>query len=577
MAIRILSDADVVRHLLSGASRYAVWLGAGVSADAGIQTAPAICQRIRDELLKNQSSVDPKDAKAVADWADRMLDWNDPQRRYTTCIRKAHPNPATRISYFRGLLRESRPAFCHYATALLIGSDLIDRTCITTNFDHLIERAFDELNMIDHQSVRSDPETHFWDPSDKRGFTLKLHGDIDANNILNTTEETLEISTNMRRVVTNVVRHKGLVVLGAAGNEKSIWKVFEGLEREMNGDDSVLSFGLFWGVYMGPRKPRVLSEADRASLVQTRIHETGINRNIVELMERSTNELFAFFPVWGAGSFMFDVVAATNRRDITGIATRYLDHEMRLRRIFKGAGLPEDTVDRHLASLSEQRAKISKAAKSAATDPEEVLTAVHTSGRLECRVFYGDITSRSLLGSSDFGSRRRAVVSPEDTYITAGGGVAFGLLKKAGELVILNELSKLSPIKHRSVAVTSGGYLPVHYIIHAAALRIDEGPSYVVDRSDVRATAEAVFVKAIALEIGVVSVPLIGAGVASLSSGESLKGLLEAVRTVATRAGELTENLTIVVVIFRERLLPRHDLELAAKEILGTEFAVETV
>ena len=352
--------------------------------------------------------------------------------------------------------------------------------------------------------------------------------------------------------------------------------MFESLEKEMDDDRSILSFGLFWGVYMGHKPPGKLFEADLVTLVETRIEETGISRNIVD-MERSKNELFAFFPVWGAGSFMFDIVAATDRRGIVGVATGYLDHEMRLTHIFKGAGLSEGTVDRHLTSLSEQRRKVRTSTRSPTEGHEEVLKVVHMCGRLICRVLYGDITSRRLMSSPEFGTQRRAVVSPEDTYITAGGGVAFGLLEKAGDLLILNELSKFSPIKHRSVAVTSGGKLPVHYIIHAAALRIDEGPSYVVSRSDVRATAEAVFSKAIALEIGIVWVPLIGAGVASLSPDESLRGLFEAVGAVAKREGELTEDLTIIIVIFKERLVPRQDVALAAKQVLGTEFSVETV
>jgi O-acetyl-ADP-ribose deacetylase (regulator of RNase III)/NAD-dependent SIR2 family protein deacetylase len=577
MEIRVLSDGEVVRLLLSGAGRYALWLGAGVSADSGIQTAQAICDGIRATLLKGQKAVDPNDATAVGEWANRALNWSDPERRYTTCIRKAHPNPAMRVSYFRGLLRTSRPAFSHYAAALLMASDLIDRTCLTTNFDHLLERAFGELNWSDYQAVRSEAETQFWTPSDRRCFVVKLHGDIDTNNILNTTDETIELTTNMSRMVFDVVRNKGLLVLGAAGNEKSTWKIFESLEKEAETDSSVLSFGLLWGVYMGLEKPRALTEAQLTSLVHDRIRETGINRNIVELMDRSQKKLFAFFPVWGAGSFMFDVVAATERHGIVGTATRYLDHDMRLRHIFRGAGLSEDTVDSHLKSLSGQRATLSAAAPSSAGTHEEVLKAVHPSGRLSCRVIYGDITSRRLMSSREFAGSRRAVVSPEDTYISAGGGVAFGLLKKAGELFILNELSKLSPIPHRSVAVTSGGHLPVQYIVHAAALRIDDGPTYVASRSDVKATAEAALAKAIALDIGVLLIPLIGAGVASLSPAESLKGLFEAVRTMASGTTAIAEPLTIVIVIFRERLLPRHDVAVVAEQVLAGEFVVETV
>jgi O-acetyl-ADP-ribose deacetylase (regulator of RNase III) len=577
VAYRILSDTEVVRHIRGGASRYAIWLGAGVSVDSGIQTASEICRAIRQDLLKARGSDASQDAAAVTEWENGTLDWNDPQRRYTTCIRRAYPNPATRLTYFRGLLRKSRPGFSHYATALLMSEHILDHTSFTTNFDHLLEHAFGELNLIDYQSIRSRTETGFWEPSDERCFILKLHGDIDTDNILNTTAETLEISPNMRRTVFGSLRKKGLIVLGSAGNEKSIWKLFDDIEKKTKPNSSLLSYGLLWGVYMGQKKPKALSESDLAARVQSRIKETDINRNIIDVMERSQNELFAFFPVWGAGSFLLDVVAATGSPRIVGTATRYLDHEMRLHHIFTKAGLAEKTVDKHLATLRDQRRNISQGAKSAVETYEEVWKGVHASGRLTVRVAYGDITSRGLMGSPEFASQRRAVVSPEDTYITAGGGVSFGLLKKAGELLILNELTKLAPIKHCSVAVTSGGYLPVHYIIHAAALHIGEGPSYVVSKGDVTATAEAVLDKVRALEVGVVWIPLMGAGVAPLSPGESLTALLEAVRAFPHNASQTAAELTIVIMIYQERLLPRHDVALVAKQVLGSDFSVQPV
>ena len=181
------------------------------------------------------------------------------------------------------------------------------------------------------------------------------------------------------------------------------------------------------------------------------------------------------------------------------------------------------------------------------------------------------------MSSKDFGTGRRAVVSPEDTYISAGGGVAFGLLKKAGAPLILNELSKLSPVPQRSVAVTSGGYLPVEYIFHAAALRIDDGPRYVVSRDDVQATTDAVLGKALALEVGVVWMPLLGAGVASLSAAESLQGICDAIRAIASRVDEVAGTLTIVVVIYKERLLPRHNVATILTETLTGAFDVATV
>ena len=77
MAIRIFDDAAVVRHVIAGGGRYALWLGVGTSADSGIQTVNDICKSIRASELQNQTSIDIKDAAAVEDWANKTLDWNE--------------------------------------------------------------------------------------------------------------------------------------------------------------------------------------------------------------------------------------------------------------------------------------------------------------------------------------------------------------------------------------------------------------------------------------------------------------------------------------------------------------------
>src|SRR5439155_637028 len=223
-----------------------------------------------------------------------------------------------------------------------------------------------------------------------------------------------------------------------------------------------------------------------ASAVRLRIKETELSQDVVEMIGDSTNELFCFFPVWGASRFMYDLVQATPDKEVRGTAARHLDHEMRLRHVFTSAGLSDESVTKHLASLREQRRAISERSGAAPQEQEVVVSVMLPRSRLELQVMYGDITSRSLMGREDVASCRRAVVSAEDTCISAGGGVAYQLLSKAGPELVLNELAKFAPIPKGTVAVTSGGNLPVHYIFHAAALEIGEGATYSVSKEDVR-------------------------------------------------------------------------------------------
>ncbi|MEP6667930.1 MAG: macro domain-containing protein [Chthoniobacter sp.] len=432
-----------------------------------------------------------------------------------------------------------------------------------------MENAFAQQGVADCQSLRSDSEKDYWEDREGRHFVAKLHGDIDTNNILNTAAEIMVISKANADFFNNVTADSGLVVLGASGNEQSVRDLFRQAVSKEAQQRKVLSFGLLWGVYMGNDKPERLSPEELQTLVQKRV-ETEVHPDIAEIIEYSSNELFCFFPVWGAGAFMRDLIEYfRSDRDLFATAARYLDHELRLQRVFSEAGYPNDAVEKHLRSLREQRKRIDSAPPLRRLEPETVVNAQKKSGPLHVRVVYGDITSRGLLGDGDFPQLRRGVVSPEDTFVSAGGGVAYGLLAKAGPSLILNELAKFTPVEQASVVVTSGGNLPVHYILHAAALKIAKDATYLVTQDDVRNTVKAAVEKADVLKIGLLFVPLLGAGLAPLTPHQSLDGILQALRMHNTNS-----PLRVDIVVFREKELPRNEVRQLFEAVLGNDFVI---
>jgi O-acetyl-ADP-ribose deacetylase (regulator of RNase III) len=559
--MRVISDQDAIRSILQARGQYALWLGAGASAEAEVPMALEICERAREMLLPR--SLDRSDPVAVAAWAEERLSWSDLGKRYVQCIFEAYPTRAQRVEYFRQLMRDKRPAFCHYATALLMAHGYLRRTCLTTNFDRLLETAFSDLGLTSHQVVRTGADVPFWRERGDRTFIVKLHGDIDTENILNTREETISIPSEFIHIVEQVVRGSGLVVLGTAGHEKSVRNLFDDIGRRKDGS---LEFGLLWGIYMGQRRSEGIGSEELSREVVRRAREQ-VGVDILDVIKDSHNALFALFPIWGAGAFLRDVIAEAGSRKMAGQAAPYFDHEMRLREVFAGAGLPPAAVDRHLDALRAQRRALADHPPERAGTPEQVLMAATAEG-LEVRVTYGDITSLSMMAAD--GHLRRAVVSPEDTFISAGGGVAYQILNKAGALAILHELAKFAPIPQGSVVVTSAGKLPIHYIFHAAALRIDTSGTYQVAKDDVTRTMASILRLAAALEVKLVLVPLIAAGVASLRPRESLEGIFEAVAAYADANGS---PLTASVVIYREAVLPRHEVQACFDSVLGARFA----
>lgn len=559
----IVSDRDVIRNVLQDVDRYTAYLGAGVSVEADVSGAEAICREVRRLILESGEAVD---GPAL----DAALSWDDPKRRYSACLQK-YGNAAQRVQFFRRLLRGKEPSFAHHAVALLTARRIFRSTCLTTNFDKLLEVAFARQGEVECQAIRVDEETVYWGAETDKCYVVKLHGDYDTHNILNTRDETMEIEPELVSVVENLAQDCGMVVLGAAGNEDSVQRLFDRLTSP-KAPRKRLSMGLYWGVFVGAVRPEVVSADDATRLVNQAIKNGAVSKEVVEMMARASSKdrPCAFFPVWGAGNFLFSLIQASGQRSLIGTSTRYLDHDMRLRHVFARAGLRPDAVDAHLKALDAQRRRL-KANERDEAPPEHIWSARAETRRMAVRVLYGDIASRSLMGDMPYADVRRAIVSPDDTCISAGGGVAYRILTKAGPHGLLNELGKLAPIAQREVAVTSGGNLPVHYILHAAAISIQPDASAAVTADDVEHTVAAALSACALLNVQMVLVPLIAAGLGPLTPQQSLDAILRAVAAQGVAAHELT----VQIVVYQERQLGRHDIGASLRATLGDDFVVQ--
>jgi O-acetyl-ADP-ribose deacetylase len=583
--VLIVSDSEAIRHILLGpintnleqrTPRFVMYMGAGGSAEAGVPTAPKICRELRSQLREAAGLLRHSTEEEFDPWDVSELDWGKPTC-YMTCMKKAFSNAAERVEYFKTMLRGKSPAFSHHALALLMRYRYLKSTCLTTNFDKLIETAFMQQDLLECQAIRNDQEARYWVNAENRFHVIKLHGDYDTDNILNTASETIRTSDYLQDITLRLLDYSGLVVLGTAGNEKSVYTLFDELSQRKP-VERFLRFGLYWGVYVGARKPKSITKPDIDKLVLERIRQGEVREDIHRMIEDANHNgrPFCYFPVWGAGNFMLDLAKATNDRAVVGTAAAYLDHDMHLRHVFSSVGLSDQVIDEHIGSLKKRQALLNASTIDRQV-PEEVFLAEQPRSGFKVHVVYGDISSRSLLNVTGDNPGRVAVVSPEDTSISAGGGVAYKLLGKAGKLYLLNELAKLAPIKHGEVAVTSGGRLPVQYIFHAAAVEIceeDGKVAYRVSKSSVYSSMLAILEKAAALDVGALYVPLLGTGVAGLASELSLEGLLEAIRDWDA-SGKNSSSVSIVV--YRDKDLERHLVGQCLDHILTPEFRVKQI
>ena len=471
----VVSSQTAAARILGARGAYCGFFGAGLSVEAGVPTADQICARIAKAQLvingfKNDVNLDESDAQA---WLIKHLAWNKPDERYAACIRLQYANPADRVDFFRSASVRVRSSFAHHGMAILLQAGVLKQTCLTTNFDKLLENAFAVQGHRECQALRTESEVRFWRPDSNRCFCVKLHGDYDTHNVLNTSEETVRIDDALKDCGSSILVHHGLLVLGLAGYEESVSSLFDDLTTKGAIAKGTLDRGLLWGVYVGPKPSQPLDSARTTEVVREAVEAGAVGPKIRKMMSRmaTSRVQFAFFPVFGSGQFLMDLIEQSGDRALIGSAEPLLDHELRLRRVFSRATLSPSRIDEHIRRLAQVKIDIANA-----SGGRLVVERAFQLRRGDRRVWiaYGDIASRSFLGHTEFNNKVRAVVSPDDTFLSVGGGVAISLAEKSGMRSTLHEVSKFAPVPQGESRVTSGGDLPVHYVIHAATIEVSE-------------------------------------------------------------------------------------------------------
>jgi hypothetical protein len=219
-------------------------LGAGASAEAGMPTAGQLVDDLLLTLYCDETGQRRDD-----------LDFSDPMTRmrvrayydgahglprlassdfYSAIFERVYPDREVRARYVADRLRRARPHPGHRVFAGLVAQGLV-RLAITTNFDPLIEQAVDpmlaeacdppqQLTRLDpHSSSRAEHAfaTEAWP------MLVKLHGDLGAVTLKNTSEELREQDAALQRQVTSALSRFGLIVAGYSGRDRSVMRMLK--------------------------------------------------------------------------------------------------------------------------------------------------------------------------------------------------------------------------------------------------------------------------------------------------------------------------------------------------------------
>jgi len=230
-------------NMADGSRKYVLFLGAGVSRDAGIPTGYEILietlRRIRrieeknDRIYTMAEMEEYYHAKAAnasySEIVSALLRSNEEQRQYLQ-------------SFFGGV----PPGAAHREIAAMVRKGLV-RFIITTNFDTLLEQALDNEGLKGRYTVITETDVKTSRPwtQEETCRIYKIHGTIEKGRIRNTRRDLSRLSRDLTDDVATMLEHHGVIVLGysAQQDDQAVLNLFN--SRKFRG------YSLYWTSYRG--------------------------------------------------------------------------------------------------------------------------------------------------------------------------------------------------------------------------------------------------------------------------------------------------------------------------------------
>lgn len=204
----------------SNKGAYALLLGSGISRASDIPTGWEVVL----DLIRKLAELEGEDCKPEpADWF-RAKHREEPD--YSKLLNEIAKTSTERQQLLRGYFEPSQeergqgiklPSAAHKAIARLVASGYL-RVIITTNFDRLMEKAFEEVGVTPTVISTTDQLGGALPLAHSGATVIKLHGDYLDTRIKNTELELGAYDTKLDRILDRIFDEYGLIVSGWSGD-----------------------------------------------------------------------------------------------------------------------------------------------------------------------------------------------------------------------------------------------------------------------------------------------------------------------------------------------------------------------
>lgn len=216
---------------------YALLLGAGCSVTSGISTGVDLVRQWKDEIYKLNKKV----GQLEEDFWKEQYSWYDPRNQYSSLFQKKYDLPRQRRIFVENEVAGKHPAIGYAYLIKLIENNYFN-TIFTTNFDDLLNEAFYRFSSTRPIVCAHDSSISSITVTSKRPKIIKLHGDYLFDDIKSTLRETESLNDNMKAKFIEFAKDHGLIVVGYAGNDRSIMDILTMLLQK----DDYYKYGVYW-------------------------------------------------------------------------------------------------------------------------------------------------------------------------------------------------------------------------------------------------------------------------------------------------------------------------------------------
>lgn len=269
---RHVSDlASFLKNKCENTPNYTLLLGAGCSVTSGISTGAALVKQWKTEVYE----AEKENGMSEEEFWKEQYQWYDPRNPYSSLFQKKYDLPRQRRIFVENQVAEKNPAIGYAYLVKLIENNYFN-TVFTTNFDDLINEAFYRFSSQRPIVCAHDSSISSVTVTSRRPKIIKLHGDYLFDDIKSTLRETESLNDNMKAKFIEFAKDHGLVVIGYAGNDRSIMDILSMLLQK----EEYFKHGIYWCIREGEES---ISDELRQLLWKDRVYYVKV-KGFDELM-----------------------------------------------------------------------------------------------------------------------------------------------------------------------------------------------------------------------------------------------------------------------------------------------------